>query len=102
MDKDIKRRWVEALRSGKYTQGKGKLFEDYKNAFCCLGVLCDIQGIPRADIGLYSITPFTMDGVPGFEAIHGVIPDDVASNLAGMNDKGEDFNVIANYIEANL
>ena len=41
MDKKIKRRWLRALRSGKYTQCKGSLhIKD--DGFCCLGVLCDI------------------------------------------------------------
>ena len=37
--KDI-RKWVEALRSGKYKQGKISL--QNANGFCCLGVACDI------------------------------------------------------------
>ena len=41
MNPDIKKRWVEALRSGEYKQGKYYL----KNGddFCCLGVLCDLH-----------------------------------------------------------
>lgn len=34
------RRWVNALRSGKYKQGVGHLNTD--DGFCCLGVLCDL------------------------------------------------------------
>lgn len=41
MYKDIKAKWVYALRSGDYEQGLGKLRKDDK--FCCLGVLCDIH-----------------------------------------------------------
>lgn len=37
--KDIKK-WVQALRSGKYSQTK-KVLND-QNGFCCLGVACDI------------------------------------------------------------
>lgn len=41
MNPEIKKRWVAALRSGEYEQGKGRLVtEDGK--FCCLGVLCDL------------------------------------------------------------
>lgn len=45
MVKSIKERWIEALRSGKYTQGEGMLkTSDGPDAkFCCLGVLADIQ-----------------------------------------------------------
>ena len=43
MNQEIKTKWVAALRSGEYTQFKGKL-ADPRNpkAFCCLGVLCEI------------------------------------------------------------
>ncbi len=40
MNADIKHLWIEALRSGKYQQGRGQLH--INNQFCCLGVLCDI------------------------------------------------------------
>jgi hypothetical protein len=40
MKADIKARWIEALRSGNYTQGFGKLRDG--NKFCCLGVLCEL------------------------------------------------------------
>lgn len=40
MKPEYKARWVEALRSGKYQQGKGRLNGEGK--FCCLGVLCDV------------------------------------------------------------
>lgn len=36
----IKRRWLKALRSGKYKQGTGSLRDG--DGFCCLGVLCDV------------------------------------------------------------
>lgn len=39
MNKNAKK-WIKALRSGKYTQGTGKLRD--KDKFCCLGVACDL------------------------------------------------------------
>jgi hypothetical protein len=38
--KEYRRRWVEALRSGKYRQGVGSL--RIRDTFCCLGVACDV------------------------------------------------------------
>lgn len=38
---EVKKKWTEALRSGRYTQGKDSL-RDVNDNFCCLGVLCDI------------------------------------------------------------
>lgn len=40
MRADVKRRWLEALRSGEYQQGHGWLRDG--DRFCCLGVLCDL------------------------------------------------------------
>ena len=42
---DIAKQWVEALNSGTYKQGQGKLHAtDIKGEcmYCCLGVLCDL------------------------------------------------------------
>ena len=41
MSPSIKTRWIEALKSGKYKQGKGRL-RNKDNEFCCLGVLCEL------------------------------------------------------------
>lgn len=44
MNAQIKRDWLEALRSGEYKQGFGQLKfeEDNETKYCCLGVLCDV------------------------------------------------------------
>ena len=43
MDPEIKARWVEALRSGRYEQGQSALNTGGANGqFCCLGVLCEL------------------------------------------------------------
>lgn len=44
MDPEYKKLWVEALLSGKYTQGHGHL-APCDGQFCCLGVACDISGL---------------------------------------------------------
>lgn len=44
MNKEIKKQWIEALRSGKYKQGREYLCVD--ETYCCLGVLCDILKVP--------------------------------------------------------
>lgn len=41
------KKWIKALRSGKYVQGAGRLTlvsgqAGVPDQFCCLGVLCDI------------------------------------------------------------
>lgn len=54
MDKKIKQEWLAELRSGKYTQGKGRLC-DSKGALCCLGVLCVVA--ERHGVGRWRDTP---------------------------------------------
>ncbi len=43
---EIKKRWVEALRSGEYNQATGSLRSTDPTTliegYCCLGVLCDV------------------------------------------------------------
>ena len=41
MRKEIAERWVAALRSGEYEQGRGYLHTE--DGHCCLGVLCDLH-----------------------------------------------------------
>jgi hypothetical protein len=40
----VKRAWMKALRSGKFKQGHGKLYDPKTRRYCCLGVLARIQG----------------------------------------------------------
>lgn len=48
--------WVEALRSGKYTQGHGNL--QYKGKFCCLGVSCEVAIENGINVNVKSIDGF--------------------------------------------
>src|SRR5574337_892897 len=41
MKKEVAKRWVKALNSGKYEQAESVL-HTLDNRFCCLGVLCDV------------------------------------------------------------
>ncbi|NBO72453.1 MAG: hypothetical protein EBU66_19235 [Bacteroidetes bacterium] len=40
MNPQVKEKWIDALRSGKYEQGSEKLRS--VDGYCCLGVLCDL------------------------------------------------------------
>lgn len=83
MKKDIKERWVTALRSGRYEQGKGAL-RDYQGKFCCLGVLCDLAAQERiVDV------EDEVDGVVPYGGRTGVLPPQVLT-WAGMTDPNPD------------
>ena len=42
LERNFKRRWVAALRSGKYKQTISHLYD--AGGFCCLGVMCALRG----------------------------------------------------------
>ncbi len=107
MKKDIALKWIKALRSGKFKQGKHALCEvkGKTSKYCCLGVLCHILK-----------TPYTKDGeLKIYEASQGFLPSTVTRQvgikninpmllngeyLTDMNDVGgKSFKEIANVIE---
>jgi hypothetical protein len=51
INKENVRKWVEALRSGKYKQTQGRLYLD--GAHCCLGVVCELAGLSLSPRGFY-------------------------------------------------
>lgn len=103
LPKSLKRKWLTALRSGKYKQGEGYLRQkNYHNKieYCCLGVLCDVAKVyPRWDSAfIYSrkLPSFMRD------------QNELTGKLSSMNDSKKDgkhkfsFKRIANWIEKNL
>ena len=110
MDLNIKRRWVEALRSGNYKQGTMYL-RDQESGYCCLGVLCDVirpdgwgfhdekedvsQPHVFSDGGDEQLSPASRDFFG--------IPEEIHRELIDMNDaQGKNFSEIADYIEEYL
>lgn len=66
MKKEVAEKWTEALRSGKYEQGRGALCQDKKSggrAFCCLGVLCDLYAQEHPAAG-WSPEPHASNDTP--------------------------------------
>jgi hypothetical protein len=108
MDKSLVERWVAALRSGKYTQGRSRLRND-DNSHCCLGVLVDVVNPSgwcgqNHELGNRPKPPHAKDGIPSTNlnlqatndlGISGVVCDD----LAMMNDEDKPFTEIATWIE---
>lgn len=80
MDPSIKRRWVSALRSGSYHQGRN--FLRLGNDYCCLGVLCDLHAQSYSqDWMLYGQRTTTQDGTPRqifqYDGFDSVLPEQV-------------------------
>lgn len=45
LPKAFKNKWIKALRSGKYKQGNGSLYNKKDDSYCCLGLGAAICGI---------------------------------------------------------
>lgn len=116
MNPEVKILWLEALRSGRYLQGKGALRKG--DAYCCLGILCDLHAQAHG----FRWDPYGIDtngsrhhryflhsgglppevqawaGVEGDGAYHA----DPPYSLAVENDAGLTFTEIAQKIEQYL
>lgn len=94
MDATLKRKWVEALRSGEYVQGKQCLQSEGR--YCCLGVLCVVAGI---GIGRDGSDPACGIGYgPIAKLIYGN-PNESLCDFWLKNDSGQTFAEIADWIE---
>jgi hypothetical protein len=129
MRKDVMKKWVQALRSGKFKQGTGTLkqFNSKGDAqHCCLGVLCELYNkemkknkkktlsekvIDGCDFA-YGATRFDRksDDLPklvrewaGMNNSLGTFTDSSGelNTLADLNDCGKKFKTIADIIEKN-
>lgn len=99
MPKELKERWLAALRSGVYKQGKGLLC-DPAGRYCCLGVLQKVAD-GKVESRKSKALPMPTDN---WYDKHGICPEryKVAASpisLATMNDKGNSFTDIADFIE---
>lgn len=101
MNKELKNKWISALRGGAYEQGKSRL-RSYDNkgkvTYCCLGVLCCVSGqyLPESPV-------FEAVSLFSGRALHLLDGDSNANIMLGiMNDRGTSFVDIADYIERNL
>lgn len=108
-------KWVDALRSGEYQQTRGRLQRTNPGkrgqpvGFCCLGVACEVLGLPEVDTtGELGVVAYDNSWNVGFPPSRiwdefGVDDDvQLESDLAEMNDAGRTFAEIAAEIERRL
>jgi hypothetical protein len=118
--RDLIVKWITALRSGKYKQGRYILRTTDNSEFCCLGVACEIH--PDFDLNnewcaMYSLPPEHIMQEYGIafkqhvslintvRGQYGLIMEQpsLASFLVHLNDNvGYDFKEIADWIECYL
>ncbi len=78
----IQRKWLRALKSGKYKQGKTQLCAVGPRGgkrHCCLGVLCDVMKIKSKLIGGEALE---------YDGEEGVLPDSVQRKIKLRDDNG--------------
>lgn len=100
---EIKQKWVEALRSGKYTQSRSRLRSD--SGYCCLGVLCDVIEpaewrchTTELSSGIINNWSYGDNETDNYITLRGDMP--ITQKLIDMNDtEGKTFSEIADYIE---
>jgi hypothetical protein len=113
------RKWVRALRSGKYKQAKLRLGQiDAKGVarFCCLGVACELfrksggkLAVKEIQLGLClglkyggasTYLPGQVKTWLGLKSIDGAYGKNSLQSLACDNDEGRKFTTIAKTIES--
>lgn len=118
MVQEIKEKWLDALRSGKYKQGTNKL-RTLSDGYCCLGVLCDIyhkethEGSWKESDFSYefinenkpNVTVYLPEYIAKWAGLSGTDPRIKSKHnhpISYINDKGNSFIEIAELIEKNL
>lgn len=103
MNQEIKKRWLENLRSGKFKQTDGVLCAVDENkdlSFCCLGVLCETMGVERSFKRGVPVTPDRMiyDGDS-----YSLLPEKVVKSSELTNNEGQlssaHLSTVLNWIE---
>lgn len=112
------KKWVEALRSGKYKQGAGYLTRiiDDQEFDCCLGVACKLYQAEHGDLQIVKY-----HGMKSYDSKYAGVPEKVQKwlgmtssagkfgtpdknfvykSLAQENDNGKTFNEMATLIES--
>ena len=105
MDPALKKEWLAALRSGDYEQGKMLLCN--VDAFCCLGVLWDQTDNwwQMEDMHDGSQQHWAPPGYPPNSRTPlpvALVDQEAQVELSTMNDRGDTFPQIADWIEKNL
>lgn len=107
LPKEFKDKWIAALRSGEYKQGRTAL--ENNGVFCCLGVACKISDVPTLEYDEETGQHLEIEWIPENTSIPNILigASEVAEKLSVMNDGNYEtpthsFAEIADYIEENL
>jgi hypothetical protein len=106
MNKELKAKWVAALRSGEFKQCRQQLVDPVTGGMCCLGVLRHVMS-PGSYESLNGQGKMLAESVAhglGFRMTDSDRANAgfVITELSEQNDGGKSFAEIADFIEANL
>lgn len=93
LDPDFKQKWLQALRSGEYQQGRFALHDATNNAHCCLGVAADLI-LQESDREMHIYDTEVYEGALGLDA------EEIQTLITLNDDEKKSFEQIADYIEA--
>ena len=103
----LQQAWVDALRSGIYKQGRGRLFNEETGLYCCLGV-CEhavCNGAERRVMGLVALSSQTTELMKFHYENAYIIGNKSLKeylSLTKANDSGNvTFEEIADFVEQN-
>lgn len=121
MKPEIAKIWVDALRSGEYTQAAGALkvarfYPEVGYSHCCLGVLCELYDQNHEEKLEQTIDIYAEETIVYFNGEHEILPQIVADwaglgsrkgthvvpSLVDLNDNGFSFKEISDVIEQNV
>ena len=108
MNPELKKKWIDALRSGEYVQINGQL-ETISKHCCCLGVLGHVA-LPTTPLyhDLCMLSNYLLEAQEASMTTRdkALLPLGLTwgeeRHLASMNDKNYSFAEIADWIEENL
>ena len=102
MKAKTKKKWLKALRSGKFKQSSHALYVPEENGYCCLGVLGRVKGVSKKQLRDMTL-PYDVPSRKDRSKDHSGLKPKVRIKLADMNDvKKMSFSKIADWIEANV
>ncbi len=105
MNTELKQKWITALRSGEWKQGKCHLRLRERQEYCCLGVLCEVSGEGlEYDEGSWEWVPTNPDHRNGDKLAVGSwgLSSLQIEQLCSKNDSGCTFTEIAEWVEASI
>ncbi len=84
---ELRTKWLAALRSGEYAQGRGRL-KNNSDEFCCLGVACDVSGLGKWVCSPRGMPAYLIEG----DSVRGLgLPSALRYKLGLTNDQEDEL-----------